>query len=213
MPAGKRDVDTDRFVARAYGLAGVDQAQDLYREWASSYDAHMVGELGYVAPDLASRRLAAHLDDRAAPILDIGCGTGLTSVYLAELGFAAIDGIDITPEMIDRARARGIYRGLIRADLTRPLPMAEATYGGAVSSGTFTHGHVGPEPLGEIARVLMPGGLLACSIHEEIWEARGFKAAFERLEADGLMATVEIAHDVLFRGQDPVGLYGVFRRL
>ena len=213
MADGKRDVDKDGFVVRAYGLEGLDQTRDLYREWAQTYDDHMVGELGYVAPDLVPRKLAARLDDRSAPILDIGCGTGLTSIFLAERGFTNIDGIDITPEMIVRARARGIYRGLFRADLLAALPMADGTYGGAVSSGTFTHGHVGPEPLGEIARILRPGGLLTCSIHQEVWEEKGFRAAFEKLEAAGQLEEVAIERDVLFTGQDPVGLYCTYRKL
>ena len=62
------------------------------------------GELGYVGPDRISRMLAAHLDDVATPVLDVGCGTGLTSVHLAEQGFRAIDGIDITPAMLERAK-------------------------------------------------------------------------------------------------------------
>ena len=208
----KRSVDRDRFVARAYGLDGVDEALALYDEWAENYDSHMVGELGYVAPVLAPQRLMAHLDDRLAPVLDIGCGTGLNSVPLAAAGLRAIDGIDITAAMIERARDRGIYRNLIMADLMQPLPFADAAYGGAVSSGTFTHGHVGPEPLGEIARVLRPGGVLACSIHQEIWETEGFRAAFDDLEKRGMMARVELARDVLFKDQDPVGLYAVYRR-
>jgi len=210
---GGRDVDKDRFVARAYGLGGVDDARALYDEWANSYDGHMVGELGYVAPLLAPQRLMAYLEDHTAPILDIGCGTGLTAAPLAEAGYIAIDGIDITAAMLERARARGVYRVLVMADLTKPLPMADGTYGGAVSSGTFTHGHVGPEPLGEIARVLRPGGVLACSIHEDVWEAKGFRAAFDDLEAHGLMARLDLARDVLFTGQDPVGLYAVYRRV
>jgi predicted TPR repeat methyltransferase len=116
----KRSVDRDRFVARAYGLDDVDDARALYDEWAESYDNHMVGELGYVAPLLAPQMLLAHLDDRSAPVLDIGCGTGLTSVPLAQAGFHAIDGIDITAAMVERARARGIYRHLVMADLGRP---------------------------------------------------------------------------------------------
>ena len=116
-------------------------------------------------------------------------------------------------DLIARARARGIYRALILADLAQPLPLADGSYGGAVSSGTFTHGHVGPEPLAEIARVLRPGGFLACSIHEEIWETKGFQADFDDLEARGLMMRIELARDVLFTGQDPVGLYAVYRRV
>ena len=177
-PAGK-PADTDAFVKGAYGLEGAEAAKTFYAEWSSSYDDHMVGELGYISPDRIARMLADHLDDVSIPVLDIGCGTGLTSVYLAEQGFRAIDGIDITPEMLERAKARGIYRNLIRADLTQPLDLDDGSYGAAVSSGTFTCGHVGPEPLPEIVRVLRPGGLMAITIHQDLWEAKGFKALLD----------------------------------
>ncbi len=210
-PGGK-SVDTDAFVKGAYGLDGTDAAKAFYGEWSGAYDDRMVGELGYVGPDRISRMLAAHLDDVATPVLDIGCGTGLTSVHLAEQGFRAIDGIDITPEMLERARERGIYRHLIRADLTKPLDLDDASYGAAVSSGTFTCGHVGPEPLPEIVRVLRPGGLMAITIHQDIWEAKGFKAMLGGFESDGAIATVENRLDEVFEGQGPAVHYLIYRK-
>lgn len=213
MADAKKDIEKDAFVRRAYGLAGVDEAQALYREWSGTYDDHMVGELGYVAPDLIARRLAIHLDDRVTPVLDVGCGTGLTSVYLAEQGFANLDGIDITSDMLAKAQARGIYRNLIRADLTLPLDLDDGAYGAAISSGTFTHGHVGPEPLPELVRILRPGGLLACAIHKDVWQTKGFKAAFDRFERGGKLVHVESSPDELFTGQGAAGLYIIYRRI
>ena len=210
-PAGK-PIDTDAFVQGAYGLDGVEQAKAFYGEWSGAYDDHMVGALGYVGPDRISRMLAAHLDDVATPVLDIGCGTGLTSVYLAEQGFRSIDGIDITPEMLERARARGIYRNLIRADLTQPLDLEDGAYGAAVSSGTFTCGHVGPEPLPEIVRVLGSGGLMAFTIHQDIWKAKGFKALLDGLERDGVISAVEDRLDEIFLGQGASVHYVIYRK-
>jgi hypothetical protein len=43
-------------------------------------------------------------------------------------------------------------------------------YGGAVSTGTFTIAHVGPEALDEVLRVVRPGGLVGISVNAQHWE-------------------------------------------
>jgi SAM-dependent methyltransferase len=93
------------------------------------------------------------------PVLDVGAGTGLVGAALRGLGWAGeIDGIDLSPQMLDQAREKQVYRDLIEADVTRPLPLPGG-YNGVVSSGTFTHGHVGPEALGPMLAVAAPGVL------------------------------------------------------
>ncbi len=203
----------DEFVTGAYGLDGLDDSLRFYAEWAERYDERMEDHLRYVAPRVIAERLAAHLDDHSAAILDIGCGTGLTYQYLADLGFSTCDGIDITPAMIAKSRERGIYRNLYEADITKPLDMADAAYDAAISSGTFTHGHVGSEAIPEIVRILKPGALLACSIHKDIWQAKSFEAAFDALEAAGAMRSVDIHLDEFFTGLGKTAMYCIFERL
>ncbi len=210
-PADERLADA--FLTGAYGLGGLDDALRFYGAWAERYDARMEDRLGYIAPRVMAERLAARLDDRSAVILDVGCGTGLTCQYLAERGFTTFDGIDITPEMILKSRERGIYRDLYEADITEPLDMADAAYDAAISSGTFTLGHVGAEPIPEIVRVLKPGALLACSIHKDIWRAKGFEARFAALEAAGAMRSVDVHLDEVFTGLGKTAMYCIFERL
>jgi predicted TPR repeat methyltransferase len=87
---------------------------------------------------------------------------------LAELGLATVDGIDISPEMLQVAARRGVYRHLITADLTRPLEV-EHRYDGAVSAGTFTSGHVGPDALPAIVALLQPGAVIAWVVATSMW--------------------------------------------
>ncbi|MCP4328607.1 MAG: class I SAM-dependent methyltransferase [Alphaproteobacteria bacterium] len=203
---------SEEFLKRAYGLDGLSDALEFYGACADDYDEQMEQGLGYLAPRMIAQCFAAHLADRTAAVLDIGCGTGLTSHYLAEHGFSVFDGIDITPEMIARARQRGIYRNLLHADITNPLDVPDATYGGAISSGTFTVGHVGSEPLDEIARVLRPGGILACSIHRDIWEPKGFAAKFAALNRQGILKQRDMIRGAFFEGHEESAMYCVFER-
>ncbi|SEL03903.1 class I SAM-dependent DNA methyltransferase [Streptacidiphilus jiangxiensis] len=48
---------------------------------------------------------------------DLGCGTGRTGAWLRGQGVGAVDGVDLTPQMLERARARGAHEKLIEADL------------------------------------------------------------------------------------------------
>lgn len=120
---------------RAYTLDNPVDGQQLYREWATSYDATMLDGLGYLSP----RRVVGLAADMrslvSGPVLDIGCGTGLLGDELVRHGFEVFDGIDLSPEMLEVARQRGVYRTLIEADLLGRLPIDDGVYGGAVCAG------------------------------------------------------------------------------
>ncbi len=201
------------FLSGAYGLKTLEEAMAFYGEWAHDYDEQMEDKLNYVAPRQCAEQLGRHLSDTTAQVIDIGCGTGLTGLYLHNQGFATIDGIDLAGAMLEQAGKRGFYRTLIKADLTQPLDIPDATYDAALSSGTFTLGHVGSEPIPEILRILKPGALFACTIHEDIWQRLGFEEKFNAAQADGRLETVEIEQGYFFTHLEPIAMYCVFRRL
>lgn len=177
-------------VEDAYALRTPQDNVALYRDWAGTYEDGFVAENDYVFP----RRLAEIYAARAepsAPALDVGAGTGLVGRALRGLGVETVDGLDISPEMLAEAGRRGGYRRLIEADLTQPLPLADGAYGGLISAGTFTLGHVGPEALDELVRVAAPGALLALGVKREHWEGAGFAEALARLAAAGRLAPPE----------------------
>ena len=55
--------------------------------------------------------------DWSGEVADLGCGTGRTGAWLADRGVTAIDGVDLTPEMLARAPSEGVYRELVEADV------------------------------------------------------------------------------------------------
>jgi SAM-dependent methyltransferase len=199
---------------RAYALDSDAKSRALYRDWAETYDDTMLQGLGYRSPVVVARLLGEHLSDRKAPVLDIGCGTGLAGHKLGELGFTAIDGLDLSPEMMQVAARRNVYRNFIAADLNAPLPIADRTYGGASCSGTFTHGHVDARCLDEVFRVLAFGAPFAFTVKLEVWEPLGFKDALARLQSSGRIAEVVSTHDRHYENaQLPDGVFCVYRRL
>ena len=207
------DPETDDFVAGAYSLSGTEEAEAFYRRWADEYDERMVGNLNYCSPRLVAENLMRHLGNPDAEVLDVGCGTGLTSERLHEEGYRRIDGIDLSAAMLARARARGIYRNLIQADLNRPIDLPDRSWDAMVSSGTFTCGHVGPGPFDELVRLLRPGGLMSFSVHAELWESLGFRATLDSLVEHGQLVPMEKTLDRFFEGREPCGWFLVYGRL
>ena len=72
----------------------------------ADYDARMIGQLGYAAPQILRDLAEMVMPGREQlAILDLGCGTGLAGAVFKPLA-ARLDGVDLSPAMIEKARAR-----------------------------------------------------------------------------------------------------------
>ncbi len=167
------DLDT------AYGLNGPDDCRRLYAAWAESYDHGFAMQSDYRLPAHVAAAFLAHGGTSGAggAILDVGAGTGLLAAALRDQGCPSpIDGVDLSPQMLTAAADKGLYRSLAQADITQPFAL-QGPYGGIVSSGTFTHGHVGPSALPNLEALARPGTLFALSINAGVFHAMGFDTA------------------------------------
>lgn len=200
------------FVTAAYELEDEVSMQSFYANWASEYDQQMVDNLKYIAPNILAQYLIHHVADTEAKILDIGCGTGLAVLAMHKAGYRDLHGIDLSEEMLSIANNRGLYTQTYCMNACDPFPFKDKLFDGVICSGTFTHGHVGPEPLVEIARVLKPSGLLACAVHQDLWQASGFEQAFESMEADGVMQCVSRDRAIYYEGGEPEGWYCYYQK-
>lgn len=182
----------DPHLERAYSLSGPDDARALYDDWAATYDADLAGDTqGYVAPTVTADAVVAAAGT-GGEMLDAGCGTGLVGVALRERGVGTIDGLDLSPGMLERARATGAYRELREADLTAALELPDDRYDVVVCVGTLTHAHVGPSAIGEFTRVVRPGGYLVATVLDDVWETGGYRAEVDRLAAADVFEAVSI---------------------
>lgn len=208
----------DNRLNRAFSLKTPEDSVRLYRDWADSYDKTFADAFGYVAPREVASVFRSEAERQSGgsvePVLDIGAGTGLLAAELA--GFT-IDAIDISSEMLEMAKAKGLYRNCILADLSQKLPFADASYSGLVSTGTFTHGHVGPCCLPELMRIAKPGALFTLGINPGVFDDAGFGSAFAVLVADDVIEPVDfrkldIYQDARHEHADDRYLTAVFRR-
>jgi SAM-dependent methyltransferase len=104
-------------------------------------------------------------------VLDVGCGSGRLAVELAGRG-AAVTGIDVSDARLAAARKRangaGVAVRFVHADMTAPLPFADAAFGAGVSRLSLM---VAPDPaavLREVARVVAPGGPIVTAVWARI---------------------------------------------
>jgi predicted TPR repeat methyltransferase len=92
--------------------------QQLYQRFSSFYEFNVCEELYYEAPQRLFELIKVVLGDRRElAVVDLGCGSGLAGVLLKSVA-ARISGVDLSPEMIELARARNIYDQLEVAEIT-----------------------------------------------------------------------------------------------
>src|SRR5690606_8332193 len=117
MPAMTRMTpEKRRALDLVYSARTPGELNDAYSAWANDYDRE-TAELGYGLPFLIGAWVARYVPRGSLPILDAGCGTGLTGPYLKALGYDHIEGLDMATEMLRIAAARNAYETLKQADL------------------------------------------------------------------------------------------------
>lgn len=117
---------TETFLDRVYASRTADETRVIYDDWAASYEAE-VAKNGYVTPGRCATALADFTDDKGAPLLDFGCGTGLSGLALSLAGFTVIDGMDLSAEMLAQARDKQVYRETLHVDAEAELPQEQYT--------------------------------------------------------------------------------------
>ena len=163
----------------AYDLKSPKDNIELYSVWAETYDMDFINEMQYKLHFSVADEFI--LNGGAGLVLDVGAGTGALAQALLQKGKFSIEATDISEEMLKIAKSKKIYKRSFLSDLTKEIPVDNSFYDGVVSSGTFTHGHVGPSSIGELVRVTKPGGLITISINEKHWIAFDFESEVEKL--------------------------------
>jgi len=130
----------DPRLARNYADLPSEQQKEVYRNWAEDYDRELIEDFGYVAPKQAVEVLRQRVPNRFAPILDMGCGTGLVGKQLVVEGYHVIDGLDLSQ-----------------------------IYGAILCVGVFSHKLSQPFDLAKLFLGLLPSGLLIATVNGRGW--------------------------------------------
>jgi predicted TPR repeat methyltransferase len=192
-------------VAATGGVAAPERASDgfvtgLFERAAPDFDT-VLATLGYQAPQLVFESAAAVLDPAAVglDILDLGCGTGLCGEWFRPLARRLV-GVDLSPGMLERARARGCYHELVHEELTAYVTRCEERFDLITAADVFCYFGDLTAAFTAIASLLRPGGRFIFSVEEMSSDAVAVSGP------DGLVAeqSGDIAGDSPLR-QPPAG--------
>ncbi|UVC16452.1 class I SAM-dependent DNA methyltransferase [Mesorhizobium onobrychidis] len=161
-----------------------------YAAWAAAYDSE-TASLGYLLPFLIAAWVARHVPSGEGPLLDAGCGTGLSGPSLKALGYQDIAGLDLSDEMLDIAGSRQAYSELKQAMLGGPLPWPDGYFRAFFSTGVFTISHAPASGLHELVRITKKGGHAIFTVRDQVFESGGFRDVLAELERDKKWRSVE----------------------
>ena len=186
---------TKKMLADAYNHDTADGTRTFYNAWAASYDQE-VQDNGYITPQRCAEALAQFAENKDLPLLDIGCGTGMSGEALKAAGFSTLDGCDFSSEMLAKADEKNIYRATITTNLEEPFPFEHGAYSNLAAIGVLNPGHAPASTLDEILALLPQGGLFVFSLNDHALEDHSYEARLNEHVDSGSAA-------LLFREHGP----------
>lgn len=166
---------------------------EAYALWASSYPAHAHNPL----MQAEERAMLGLLPDslRGHAVLDAGCGSGRYILHALQRGTARVTGVDLSPEMLARARTElGAARAEVelRQGTLTALPVDDGWADLTICGLVVGHLEDLPTALAELRRATRPGGTLLCSDVHPIGHALGWLRDFK--DGDRHYAVRHTAH-------------------
>jgi len=163
---------------------------ERYDEWADSYDQELEEDYGWQIPRLIASVLS-QFTPASARVLDAGAGTGLVGQYLGSLGYDSLVAMDISNEMLNKAREKNVYQEFHQMDMGETLDFPDDSFDAVVCAGVLTFSHAPAKSLREMVRVTKPGGYILYSLRTDAYESMGFEEITSRLDSDGEWQMVE----------------------
>ncbi|HEX7916977.1 methyltransferase domain-containing protein, partial [Rudaea sp.] len=151
-----------------------EMTQALFDDYSKRFDKHLVGALKYRVPKRVAEMVRERHSDLRIDVLDLGCGTGLTGVYLGGVKGSLV-GVDLSAGMIEQARRHAIYTRLVQDDLRVELRKSAAeSYDCVIANDVFIYVGEIAQIVADCFRVLRRGGLLIFSCETAADDERGF---------------------------------------
>jgi predicted TPR repeat methyltransferase len=163
---------------RARPRSDAGYVRHLFDQFSTDYDVRMRSQLSYRAPEILREMAALILLKRdGLTILDLGCGTGLAGVAFKDMA-ARLDGIDLSPAMIQKARALGIYDDLKVGDIETGLAAFGRSCDLVLAADTVVYlGDLAPL-LPHVASRLAPDGMFLFTVEKK--DGDGFELGPKR---------------------------------
>ena len=141
----------------------VSRAAMLFDHYADKFESHLVNHLKYRGHEQIFDAVVAAGITPPLDILDLGCGTGLCGVKFKPLA-RFLRGVDVSPAMMEQARARGIYDDLEVTDLATVLQRERERYDLILAADVFEYVGNLEATFAGAATALRTGGLFAFTV-------------------------------------------------
>ncbi|UGQ46847.1 tetratricopeptide repeat protein [Massilia endophytica] len=194
----------------------------LFDQYAAKFDRHLQEVLSYRTPALLADALRPHVAE-SLDVLDLGCGTGLCAPLLRPLA-RRLEGVDLSPRMLEKARELELYDALYCADMVETLRTRPARYDLLAAADVMVYVGELETVLAAAWSALRPGGIMAFSVETgSVAEGYALQASgrYAHSAACVRAAAAKAGFDVLAldscvlrrdAGSDVQGLLAVLRR-
>lgn len=176
----------DALTGRNTARAPDEYVAKVFDAYADNFDAHLQETLQYQVPRKLAQLVEKHmvLDAPSWRALDLGCGTGLVGEALIALNPCQLVGVDLSAQMLDKARSKTIYERLEQAELLAMMQQEpDAAYDLVIAGDVFVYLGRLDEVAAESKRLLRPGGAFVFTV-----ETLQAKADQEGEESSGMLS-------------------------
>jgi len=163
------DPESIKFYLAALGAEPLPAASperfvaNLFDAYADNFERDLVENLKYQTPGLLVDAIKRHVSSTALAILDMGCGTGLMGELVRPIG-RTLTGVDLSANMLEKARQRQIYDHLFCCDLTQFLQTQDKIFDLAIAADVFVYLGDLSQVFPAVRRSLRTGGLFCFSV-------------------------------------------------
>lgn len=200
----------NEYLRNVYDLETQADTDAYYAKWAASYDDELTRQ-GYQTPQRCADALRRFAPSDST-VLDIGCGTGLSGAAFAAAGFTELVGTDVNAEMLDVARAAGMYRHTWVTKLDDPFPFTRGTYSAIAAVGVIGVGAAPAALLRRALEMLNTGGHMVFSYNDHALELPEFTDALTTAVSSGLAEQAFAEHGTHIEGLGSMSTVFVLRR-
>lgn len=143
--------------------APLEYIKNLFDNYAFQFDDHLKNILFYKIPQLLRKQLDPFLEKEKYNLLDLGCGTGLSGEYFIDIS-KKLTGIDISRNMLNKAKEKACYDVLIEKDLMNGIIELEEKFDLILCVDTLVYFGDLNEFFNKVLLCLTINGLLCISI-------------------------------------------------
>jgi predicted TPR repeat methyltransferase len=164
----------------------IDEIKEIYSVFSETYEKEVKHDMNYTAYIRVPALVMKHLRTANPRILDLGCGTGLSSLPFFKNGYE-VTGIDASREMIERAR-RLPYKKLLCQNLEKNLRVKDESFDAVVMVGVMEYIDDPAAVFRQVKKKLVDAGIFGLTVPQKSkWYSESDMASYYRKEIEPIM--------------------------